>query len=42
MKLVSPFQRGTTWTCRWSSMPAPADPALVEPDVEALGPVLGA
>ena len=34
MKLVSPFQRGTTCQCRWSGMPAPATRAQVQPHVE--------
>ena len=37
MKLVSPFQRGTTCTCRCSRHAGPRHAALVEPDVEAVG-----
>ena len=37
MKLVSPFHRGTTCTCRWSRTPAPADAAFVQADIEAVG-----
>ena len=36
MKLVSPVQRGTTCTCRWSAMPAPAALPTIDADVQAL------
>src|SRR5208282_6334937 len=28
MKLLSPFQRGTMWACRWAMLPPAADPRL--------------
>ena len=37
MKLVSPFQRGTTWMCRWSRMPAPATRPWLSPTLKPSG-----
>src|SRR6266446_3583152 len=37
MKLVSPFQRGTTWTCRWPSTPAPATRPWLRPMLKPSG-----
>ena len=39
MKLVSPFQRGTTCTCRWSGTPAPAGLPRFMPMLNASGAV---
>ena len=39
MKLVSPFQRGTTCRWMWSATPAPAEPPEVHPQVDPVGPV---
>ena len=36
MKLVSPFQRGTRCTCRWSSDAGAGRPAEIDADVDAL------
>src|SRR5581483_10784296 len=37
MKLVSPFQRGTTCRCTWSSIPAPATRPMFHPRLNPCG-----
>ena len=37
MKFVSPFQRGTTWRCQWSTMPAPATLPRLMPTLNPSG-----
>ncbi len=37
MKFVSPDQRGTTWTCTWSAMPAPATRPRFQPRLKPSG-----
>ena len=39
MKLVSAFQRGSTWTWRWPATPAPAAAPRLSPTLTPLGPV---
>ena len=37
MKLVSPAQRGTTWRCTWSTIPAPATRPRFQPRLKPAG-----
>ena len=39
MKLVSPAQRGTTWRCTWSTIPAPATRPRFQPRLKPCGRV---
>ena len=38
MKFVSPPQRGTTWRCTWSAIPAPATRPRFQPRLKPSGP----
>src|SRR5438034_9943647 len=39
MKLVSPFQRGTTCWCRWPGRPAPAQRPMLMPMLKPCGDI---